>query len=87
MDALKTLQDKIRQLEIERSQAENNLRTIAHDTSLAREASRAAQEPSFTAAYRDLSAANVTVDDADINDQNRGKFCLILDALKTNKMF
>ena len=73
MSALKTLQDKIRQLEIERSQAESNLKTITAETSMAREASRRGGDVFTPTAYPDLSAVSGVEGEDHFSDQNRGK--------------
>ena len=84
MSALKTLQDKIRHLELERTQAEHNLKTLTHETNKARRASRDAS-PVGTArtvsiderpTFRDFSTSrSPTYDEEDIDLENRGNHC------------
>lgn len=52
MSALKTLQTKIRQLELERTQAESNLKTLTAETSLAHDASRSSRRAAHTSPPR-----------------------------------
>ena len=69
--ALKSLQDKIRQLECDRSNAEKNLKTLTKETAKAREASKALG--------RDRSPRwrqPVVVLDSEIDKENKGLYVL-----------
>lgn len=75
--ALKSLQDKIRQLESDRSNAERNLRTLTHETAQAREASRALGRDRPTHLDRSPRWREPVVENAsdrDIDKENRGSF-------------
>lgn len=50
VDALKTLQDKIRQLELERKQAEKSFQQFSHDTQKHQQATASYMMPSRSAA-------------------------------------
>ena len=79
MSALKTLQDKIRHLELERNQAETNLDSLTRETNRARRVSRDVSPVAHVTiddrpSYRDYDATYAPAyHEDDIDTENRGK--------------
>ena len=75
MNALKGLQDKIRQLELERSQAENNLRNMTTETATFRDSLRGAKHSERV--EQNLTNVSTGVDDVspgDLTQENTGVY-------------